>query len=138
VETSSILSQIRLHRKALVLMRPMLCCQVVTLPAGDVALVRSLERDGRTMEFLAAGDNADVTLQGVEVARLSNGSVLCKGKAAVPVASRFTAQITTLGTMGTPLLKVRPVPCSACPSHLLPRLLLDECRMSTHLFGKRN
>lgn len=47
-------------------------------------------------------------LQGVaDIARLSIGSVLCKGKNTVPVTRRFVAQISVLPSVRTPILRVR-------------------------------
>jgi elongation factor 1 alpha-like protein len=79
--------------------------KVLILPVGDVATVRTIEVEGRMAEAVQAGEHAELTLQGVDIARMSIGSVLCKGKAAVPVSRRFVAQITTLPTLGTPILK---------------------------------
>lgn len=42
-----------------------------------------------------------------DIARLSIGSVLCKGKNAVPVTCRFVAQISVLPSVRTPILRVR-------------------------------
>jgi len=79
--------------------------KVLILPIGDVATVRAIEVEGRSAETAQAGEHAELTLQGVDIARMSIGSVLCKGKAAVPVSRRFGAQITTLPSLGTPILR---------------------------------
>lgn len=79
--------------------------KVLILPIGDVATVRAIEVEGRGAETAQAGEHAELTLQGVDIARMSIGSVLCKGKAAVPVSRRFGAQITTLPSLGTPILR---------------------------------
>ena len=50
---------------------------------------------------------APLPYQGVAPARITVGSVLCKGRLAVPVCSRFIAQITTLAGLKTPILRVR-------------------------------
>lgn len=52
--------------------------------------------------------------QGLDASRLSVGSVLCKGKQAIPVTRRFQAQITTLSGLRMPILKV------SCCRRLLP------------------
>lgn len=79
--------------------------KVLILPIGDVATVRAIEVEGRGAETAQAGEHAELMLQGVDIARMSIGSVLCKGKAAVPVSRRFGAQITTLPSLGTPILR---------------------------------
>lgn len=45
--------------------------------------------------------------QGVDISRLSIGSVLCKGKSAVPVARRFLTQISVLPSVRMPILRVK-------------------------------
>ena len=45
-------------------------------------------------------------MQGVDIARLSVGDVLCKGKNAVPVTTKFLAHLTTLPSLRFPILRV--------------------------------
>ncbi|TFJ84718.1 hypothetical protein NSK_003750 [Nannochloropsis salina CCMP1776] len=82
--------------------------KVLILPIGDVAVVRSIEVEGSPAEVAGALEHAEITLQGVDPARISIGSVLCKGKAAVPVSCRFAAQITTLSSLSVPILRGTP------------------------------
>lgn len=70
--------------------------KVLVMPLEDPAGVTRLERNGLPARGARAGDNAEVTLSGVDAARVVVGNVLCKAGSVVPVARRFTAQIVAL------------------------------------------
>jgi len=58
--------------------------------------------------------------QGVDIARLAIGNVLCKGKNALPVARRFVAQISVLPSVRTPILRVRIIDIIGIHIHIQP------------------
>ena len=70
--------------------------KVFVMPLEDPASVTRLERNGVPVRGARAGDNAEITLSGVDAARVVVGNVLCKAGGTVPVVQRFSAQIVAL------------------------------------------
>lgn len=70
--------------------------KVLVMPLEDHATAVRLERNGAPARVARAGDNAEVTLSGVDAARVVVGNVLCKTGGALPAVRRFNAQIVAL------------------------------------------
>ncbi|XP_019055580.1 PREDICTED: elongation factor 1-alpha isoform X2 [Nelumbo nucifera] len=70
--------------------------KVLVMPSGDVATVRSLERDSQCCTIARAGDNVAVSLQGIDGGRVMAGGVLCHPDFPVAVATRLELKVLVL------------------------------------------
>ncbi|MQL97087.1 hypothetical protein Taro_029773 [Colocasia esculenta] len=70
--------------------------KVLVMPSGDIATVRSIERDARTCTVARAGDNVAVVLQGIDTSNVMPGSVLCHPEFPVAVASCLELKVLVL------------------------------------------
>ena len=70
--------------------------KVVVLPLEDPATATRLERNGAPARTARAGDNAEMTLSGVDASRVVVGNVVCKAGKILPAIRRFNAQIVAL------------------------------------------
>ncbi|XP_034681216.1 HBS1-like protein isoform X3 [Vitis riparia] len=77
--------------------------KVLVMPSGDVATVRSLERDSQTCAIARAGDNVAVCLQGIDGSNVMAGGVLCHPDFPVAVATRLELKVLVLD-IKTPIL----------------------------------
>ena len=73
------------------------------MPSGEIATVRSLERDNHVCNIARAGDNVTVSLQGVDPNRVTAGGVLCHPDFPVAVSKHFELRIVVLDVT-TPIL----------------------------------
>lgn len=78
------------------------------MPSGDVATVRSLERDSQPCAIARAGDNVAVCLQGIDGSKVIAGGVLCHPDFPVAVATHLELKVLVLDIM-TPILMGSPV-----------------------------
>ncbi|RVW98918.1 Elongation factor 1-alpha [Vitis vinifera] len=67
--------------------------KVLVMPSGDVATVRSLERDSQTCAIARAGDNVAVCLQGIDGSNVMAGGVLCHPEVPVAVATHLELKL---------------------------------------------
>ncbi|KAK1264329.1 Elongation factor 1-alpha 1 [Acorus gramineus] len=70
--------------------------QVLVMPIGELATVRSIECDSRKCSIARAGDNASVSLQGIDLGHLMSGMVLCHQDFPVAVATHMELKVLTL------------------------------------------
>ncbi|CDO98420.1 unnamed protein product [Coffea canephora] len=77
--------------------------KVLVMPSGEIATVRSLERDNHVCNIARAGDNVTVSLQGVDPNRVTAGGVLCHPDFPVAVSKHFELKIVVLDVT-TPIL----------------------------------
>lgn len=77
--------------------------KVLVMPSGEIATVRSLERDNHVCNIARAGDNVTVSLQGVDLNRVTAGGVLCHPDFPVAVSKHFEVKIVVLDVT-TPIL----------------------------------
>ena len=82
--------------------------KVLLMPGREIATVKAIEIHKKLAPVAMAGDNADVTLSGIEPISLHAGIVLCHPEYPVPLASRFEARIAILD-VPFPLLKGQQV-----------------------------
>lgn len=73
------------------------------MPSREAATVRSLERDNHACNIARAGDNVKVSLQGVDLNRVTAGGVLCHPDFPVTVSKHLELRILVLD-ITTPIL----------------------------------
>lgn len=73
-------------------------------PSKEVSMVKSLFIDDLSQNVVFAGDQATVTLSGVEMQNVSIGNVLCDPQYPVQVATKFQARIVVFN-MKVPMTK---------------------------------
>lgn len=71
-------------------------CKVLVMPLGDTATVRSIECNSQPCAIARAGENVAVVLQGIDVAHVIAGGVLCHPDYPVKVASHLELKILVL------------------------------------------
>ncbi|XP_050316410.1 protein HBS1 isoform X2 [Anthonomus grandis grandis] len=67
--------------------------KVMVCPSRDQAVVKSLAIDESPKTIAFAGDQATITLSGIEIQNVSIGNILCDPNQPIPVASKFEARI---------------------------------------------
>ncbi|KAJ6814759.1 HBS1-like protein [Iris pallida] len=77
--------------------------KVLVMPSGDVATVRSIERDSSSCSIARAGDNVAVSLAGIEWGHVMPGGVLCHPDFPVTLATTLELKILVLD-ITTPIL----------------------------------
>ncbi|XP_062185449.1 uncharacterized protein LOC133889029 [Phragmites australis] len=70
--------------------------KVLVMPSGDLATVRTIERDSSSCNLARAGDNIAFGLQGIEPGHVVSGGVLCHPDFPVPVVSSLELKILVL------------------------------------------
>nr|CAB3488685.1 unnamed protein product [Digitaria exilis] len=70
--------------------------KVLVMPSGDVATVKTIERDSTNCNMARAGDNIAVGLQGIDPSHLVSGGVICHPDFPVRVACRLELKILVL------------------------------------------
>lgn len=70
--------------------------KVLVLPCGEVATVKTIERDSSSCSIARAGDNVAICLQGVDGNRIIPGGILCHPGFPVPVANCLELKIRVL------------------------------------------
>ncbi|KAI7832726.1 P-loop containing nucleoside triphosphate hydrolase protein [Gamsiella multidivaricata] len=82
---------------------------VMVMPGSEMAVVKSMEVNDEPTRWAAAGDSVLLTLSGIDILQVSNGSVLCARDAPIPVTTHFAAQIVVFDvkipiTVGFPII----------------------------------
>ncbi|RLM74729.1 hypothetical protein C2845_PM15G25510 [Panicum miliaceum] len=77
--------------------------KVLVMPSGDLATVKTIERDSSSCNLARAGDNIAVGLQGIDPGHLVSGGVICHPDFPVHVASRLELKLLVL-EITTPIL----------------------------------
>ncbi|CAM0903032.1 unnamed protein product [Alopecurus aequalis] len=70
--------------------------KVLVLPCGEMATVKTIERDSSSCSIARAGDNVAICLQGVDGNRIIPGGILCHPGFPVPVANYLELKIRVL------------------------------------------
>ncbi|XP_062227132.1 uncharacterized protein LOC133925248 isoform X3 [Phragmites australis] len=70
--------------------------KVLVMPSGDLATVRTIERDSSSCNLARAGDNISIGLQGIYPGHILSGGVLCHPDFPVSVASSLELKILVL------------------------------------------
>ncbi|ONK58665.1 uncharacterized protein A4U43_C09F15410 [Asparagus officinalis] len=70
--------------------------KVLLMPSGELATVRSIERDSYACSVARAGDNVAISLQGIDWSHVMPGGVLCHPDFPVAVATSLELRIIVL------------------------------------------
>ncbi len=85
--------------------------KVVALPVGDEALVSKIEHGSSATEshykYAMAGDTTEINLLGIDVARLSRGSIICHPHMELrpPLERKVKARILVMERLTVPLIR---------------------------------
>ncbi|KAJ5923189.1 HBS1-like protein [Penicillium verhagenii] len=90
--------------------------QILTMPSGETALIRSLEVDGESSEWAVAGQNVVLNLANIDPAHLRSGDVVCRASSPIPTITSFTTKVLAF-------------------EHLIP-MLVDVHRGRLHVPGR--
>lgn len=77
--------------------------KVLVMPSGDLATIKSIERDSSACSVARAGDNVAVSLAGIEWGHVMTGGVLCHPDFPVALATTLELKILVL-EITTPIL----------------------------------
>ncbi|KAJ5302960.1 HBS1-like protein [Penicillium atrosanguineum] len=67
--------------------------QILTMPSGETALVRSVEVDGEPNDWAVAGQNVVLNLANIDPIHLRSGDVVCHASSPIPNIATFTAKV---------------------------------------------
>ncbi|KAJ5928976.1 Translation elongation/initiation factor/Ribosomal beta-barrel [Penicillium verhagenii] len=90
--------------------------QILTMPSGETALIRSLEVDGESSEWAVAGQNVVLNLANIDPTHLRSGDVVCRASSPIPTITSFTTKVLAF-------------------EHLMP-MLVDVHRGRLHVPGR--
>lgn len=67
--------------------------QIVTMPSGEPAAIRSLEVDGEPSDWAVAGQNVVLNLANIDPVHLRSGDVVCHASGPIPNITSFTCKV---------------------------------------------
>jgi elongation factor 1 alpha-like protein len=67
--------------------------QILTMPSGESALIRSVEVDGEPNDWAVAGQNVVLNLANIDPIHLRSGDVVCRASSPIPNVTSFTAKV---------------------------------------------
>ncbi|KAE8392871.1 hypothetical protein BDV23DRAFT_150665 [Aspergillus alliaceus] len=67
--------------------------QILTMPSGETAAIRSLEVDGEPSDWAVGGQNVVLNLANIDPIHLRSGDVICRASAPIPNITSFTAKV---------------------------------------------
>ncbi|GLI76138.1 hypothetical protein PoHVEF18_004409 [Penicillium ochrochloron] len=67
--------------------------QILTMPSGETALIRSVEVDGEPSDWAVAGQNVVLNLANIDPIHLRSGDVVCRASAPIKTVTSFTAKV---------------------------------------------
>ncbi|EAW11307.1 putative translation elongation factor EF-1 subunit [Aspergillus clavatus NRRL 1] len=67
--------------------------QILTMPSGETATIRSLEVDGEPSDWAVAGQNVVLNLANIDPIHLRSGDVICRALAPIANVTSFTAKV---------------------------------------------
>lgn len=67
--------------------------QILTMPSGETALIRSVEVDGEPSDWAVAGQNVVLNLANIDPIHLRSGDVVCRASAPIKTITSFTAKV---------------------------------------------
>ncbi|KAA8644287.1 hypothetical protein EYZ11_002850 [Aspergillus tanneri] len=67
--------------------------QVLTMPSGEKATIRSLEVDGEPSDWAVAGQNVILNLVNIDPVHLRSGDVICQASAPIANVTSFTTKV---------------------------------------------
>ncbi|KAJ6160879.1 Translation elongation factor EF-1 subunit [Penicillium chermesinum] len=90
--------------------------QILTMPSGESAAIRSIEVDGDTSDWAVAGQNVVLNLANIDPIHLRSGDVICRASSPIATITTFTAKVLAF-------------------EHLMP-MLIDIHRGRLHVPGR--
>lgn len=90
--------------------------QILTMPSGETALIRSVEVDSEPTDWAVAGQNVVLNLANIDPVHLRSGDVVCRASSPIPTITTFTAKVLAF-------------------EHLMP-MLVDVHRGRLHVPGR--
>lgn len=90
--------------------------QILTMPSGETALVRSIEVDSDVNDWAVAGQNVVLHLANIDPVHLRSGDVVCRSSSPIASITSFTAKVLAF-------------------EHLMP-MLVDVHRGRLHVPGR--
>ncbi|PYH91419.1 translation elongation factor EF-1 subunit [Aspergillus ellipticus CBS 707.79] len=67
--------------------------QILTMPSGEKATIRSLEVDGEPNDWAVAGQNVTLNLVNIDPIHLRSGDVICRASAPIANVTSFTCKV---------------------------------------------
>ncbi|OOF98957.1 hypothetical protein ASPCADRAFT_140464 [Aspergillus carbonarius ITEM 5010] len=67
--------------------------QILTMPSGEKATIRSLEVDGEPSDWAVAGQNVTLNLVNIDPIHLRSGDVICRASAPIANVASFTCKV---------------------------------------------
>ncbi|KAF7719833.1 Uncharacterized protein PECH_007781 [Penicillium ucsense] len=67
--------------------------QILIMPSGESALVRSIEVDGEPSDWAVAGQNVVLNLANIDPIHLRSGDVVCRASAPIKTITTFTTKV---------------------------------------------
>ncbi|KAJ5835595.1 Translation elongation/initiation factor/Ribosomal beta-barrel [Penicillium robsamsonii] len=67
--------------------------QILTMPSGETATVRSLEVDNEPSDWAVAGQNVVLHIANIDPIHLRSGDVVCRPSSPIPTITSFTAKV---------------------------------------------
>ncbi|PYH40055.1 putative translation elongation factor EF-1 subunit [Aspergillus saccharolyticus JOP 1030-1] len=67
--------------------------QILTMPSGETATIRSLEVDGEPNDWAVAGQNVVLNLANIDPIHLRSGDVICRASAPIANVTSFTCKV---------------------------------------------
>ncbi|KAJ5773320.1 Translation elongation/initiation factor/Ribosomal beta-barrel [Penicillium paradoxum] len=67
--------------------------QILTMPSGETATVRSLEVDNEASDWAVAGQNVVLNIANIDPIHLRSGDVVCRASSPIPTITSFTAKV---------------------------------------------
>ncbi|KAE8354485.1 hypothetical protein BDV28DRAFT_130777 [Aspergillus coremiiformis] len=67
--------------------------QILTMPSGETATIRSLEVDGEPSDWAVGGQNVVLNLANIDPIYLRSGDVICRASAPISNITSFTAKV---------------------------------------------
>ncbi|KAJ5093459.1 Translation elongation/initiation factor/Ribosomal beta-barrel [Penicillium angulare] len=90
--------------------------QILTMPSGEKAVIRSVEVDDDSSDWAVAGQNVVLNLANIDPIHLRSGDVVCRSSSPIPTITTFTAKVLAF-------------------EHLMP-MLVDIHRGRLHVPGR--
>jgi elongation factor 1 alpha-like protein len=86
---------------------------ISVMPIGDVATVNRIEHgdlldsniNATSAKLAQAGDAVELGISGIDIARLTRGSVLCHTKNRVPIMRKLNAKLLVMEKLDVPIIK---------------------------------
>ncbi|KAJ1674785.1 hypothetical protein EV182_002566, partial [Spiromyces aspiralis] len=72
--------------------------QVVVMPIGENGVVKAIDVNSESVDWAMAGENVMLTIDGIDIQRLSPGALVCPANSPVAATQRFGAQIVVFAT----------------------------------------